>query len=340
MIIVIRWVRLAWSYCLLAFFIFSALNYKTCVYLYYQAKGQLHILMNTESIADFASRSDEETKSKLRLVSEIKRYSTDSLGYKPTRNFTSIYDQKDAPVLWVLTVCEPYQLKAYEWRFPIVGSVSYKGFFKKELAQSAVTHYKSEGYDAGVRSVSAWSTLGWFSDPVLSNTLKRSKGNLCNLFFHELFHATYYVRSSVNFNENIASFIAHKATLQFLKNDSLALKEYIFGYYDNEAYSRYMLRKSSSLLKYYASIKNHPQRLALKLKAIREIADSLKLLGGMDSNKYEARVRMMYRDKNAYFIDFEQYDSMQDSLEEVFNKFYKGDLKKMVRDLRHKAGNY
>src|SRR6185369_16149701 len=105
---------------------------------------------------------------------QIRKYTIDSLGYAPTNNFTCIYDQKNAVTLWVVTACGPFDLKPYEWDFPIVGRVSYKGFFKKNLAETEFNLFMSSGYDVDLRGVSAWSTLGWFSDPLLSSMLKRS----------------------------------------------------------------------------------------------------------------------------------------------------------------------
>jgi predicted aminopeptidase len=170
--------------------------------------------MNTESFEEYAAQNtlSEKQKEGIALINEIKKYSVDRLNYKPTKNFTTIYDQNHAPVLWVITASEKYKIEAFYWKFPIVGKVSYKGFFDKQKAVAAKNELVCKGYDVDLRPVSAWSTLGWFSDPVLSSMLNRSKGHLCNLIFHELFHATYYAKSSVDFNENLASFIAHKAT--------------------------------------------------------------------------------------------------------------------------------
>lgn len=336
MISSLRWLRLFANLCLFAFFLVAALNYQTSVYLVYQAKGQLQLLLNTQSIAKFAKEAklSEQERTNLLLIDEIKNYSVDSLGYKPTKNFTEIYDQKGEPVLWVITACDPYDLKPYEWKFPIVGKVSYKGFFKKEFAISAYNHMIVSGYDADLRSVSAWSTLGWLHDPVLSSMLKRSKGSLCNLLFHELFHATYYAPNSVDFNENIASFIAHKATLRFLKNDTLALNDYLQSYEDSKIYNAYMLRRIEYLKNYYKEIKNQPSKSILKLKAISGIVDSIEKLPLKRPGKFTARRKEILKFKNAYFIDFVQYDSMQDSLDRVFNKIYKGQIEKLVQHLK------
>ena len=336
MMIALRWLRLGLSYCFAVVAFICAFNYQTSIYLIYQARGQLAVLLNTQPLQSFKAGNDlsQHERESLELVEQVKRFSVDSLGYKPTRNFTAIYDQRSATTLWVITACRPYAFSAYEWSFPIVGKVSYKGFFKKSLAQKEYNHLIAGGYDADMRSVSAWSTLGWFSDPVLSSMLQRSKGGLSNLLFHELFHATYYAPGKVDFNENIASFIAHKATLLFLKNDTAELSKYRRSYNDNIVFSNYMLRKTAYLETYYHEIKGAPGKYELKLRALYHIADSIQYLPLADKKRFMARKEDIMKFKNAYFIDFKQYDSMQDSLEMVFNKIYKGNLVKLVRDLK------
>ncbi|MEI8135802.1 MAG: aminopeptidase [Bacteroidota bacterium] len=333
---VFRWIRLVLSYFFFGLIVICLINYQTSIYLLFQAKGQLSILINTQSISSYQQNNilEPQEKDNILFIEKIKAYSIDSLGYLPTKNFTTIYNQKHAPVLWVIAACEPYEFKAYEWTFPVIGKVSYKGFFKEELAKKEYNHLIANGYDVDLRSVSAWSTLGWFNDPLLSSMLNRRIGGLCNLLFHELFHATYYAPNAVNFNENIASFIAHKATLQFLKNDSTELNFYINNFSDNAIYARYMIRKTNFLSSYYPTILNKENRFILKLKMLKQIADSVNYLPLKYKPKFLAKNEDIFKNKNAYFVDFEQYDSMQDSIELVFNKIYKGNLKKLVQDLK------
>jgi hypothetical protein len=164
--------------------------------------------------------------------------------------------------------------------------------------------------------------------------LNRSKGSLCNLLFHELFHATYYAPNALNFNENIASFVAHKATIQFLKNDTTALNDYLNNFMDNKVYTNYMIRQTIFLRTYYPTIINKSNRQILKFKKLWQITDSLKHLPFKNKQKFLSRNEDILKCKNAYFVDFEQYDSMQDSLELNFNKIYNGNLKKLVQDLK------
>ena len=336
MIVVLRWLRVCISFSLFAIVIVLSVNHKTSIYLIYQAQGQLKVLFSTQLLTDYKKNKTILPREieNINLIEEIKKYSVDSLGFTPTNNFTKIYDQHNTPILWVITACEPYSLKAYQWEFPIVGTVSYKGFFKKELAIKEYNHLVVLGYDVDLRSVSAWSTLGWFSDPVLSSMLTRSKGSLSNLLFHELFHATYYAPSSVDFNENIASFIGHKATLKFLNKDTIALKEYCEAYADNKIFSNFMLRSIERLKIQYAKTEQNAKRRLIKMEFILQIVDSIDKLPLVNKKRYLHRKKEILKSQNAYFVDFVQYDSMQDSLDEVFNKIYKGNIEKMARDLK------
>lgn len=278
----------------------------------------------------------EQEKQNLRLIELVKAYSVDSLSFKSTANFTKIYNQNGLPVLWVVTASEPYAIRPYYWNFPMVGEVSYKGFFEKEQAIAEKNRLIVLGYDAEIRSASAWSTLGWFSDPVLSNMLVLNKGNLCDLIFHELFHATYYGKGSVDFNENLASFVAHKATIQFLKNDTVSLNEYLSSSSDQQTIDDYIHKVCNQLQVFYDSIASFGsrQKLVLKLKKMNAIAVSVSSLQVKNKGKMKKLSKKILESKNAWLVDFKQYNSLQDSLEIIFNKNYNSDVRKLVQSLK------
>lgn len=318
--------------------LFCSVHFNTSIYLYYQAKGQISILLHLQSFDEYETESNanRELKEKLALIRIIKEYSVDSLDFKPTGNFNKIYNQNSQPSLWVISASEKFRIKPHYWTFPLVGDVSYKGFFEREKAITEQNHLISMGYDVDLRSVSAWSTLGWLNDPVLSNVLNKQKGSLCNLIFHELFHATYYAPSSVTYNENLASFIAHKSTLKFLAQDSLSLKVYLCSYNDNEKIDELIGVEKKYLSGFYDSIVNldDEKRIILKLKRLNSICGKLDDLRLKDTGKIAALKKQIMQSKNAWFVDFEQYNSLQDSLEDIFNKNYNSDLRKMVQSLK------
>lgn len=332
----LTWIRAFFSTLGFVVCLYLAFQHHTVQYLVRQAIGQMHVLLSVKSKEEFLATKQLSHKERenLALIEVVKRYSVDSLGYDATTNYTTVFDGKETGLLWVITASEPYRLKAFEWEFPLVGRVNYKGYFNKALAQAEYNHLACLGYDVDLRSVTAWSTLGWFSDPVLPAMLRQPRGNLCNLLFHELFHATVYYPNEVDLNENLASFVAHQATLQFLRNDSLALSDYLRRESQTQWYSRFMLRQANRLDSFYSQIKESPQRLILKQKLLVDICDSLKIVAGEDSTRYQAKRKFILSSKNAAYIDLRQYDGLQDSLDKVFNKFYGRNLKKLVQDLK------
>lgn len=336
-----RWTR--WALSLVFFFValFGVWQYAVVIYVLQQARGQVEVLFHTQSLEEYSTLPtlSPRERSNIRLIGEIKRFSVDSLGFDATSNYTRVFRQHQRNTLWVITACDPYSFTAYTWRFPLVGEVSYKGFFNKVLAEKEVNHLKAAGYDVDMRGVSAWSTLGWFSDPVLSSMLLRSRAGFCNLLFHELFHSTYYAPGSVDLNENLANFIADKATLQFLRNDTAAINQWRSRRADEEVYTRYLARKKQELEICYAH-STSSDRQQKKMLALWQIADSLLKLPVSDSAGYQRRAAALLRSGNAWFVDLQQYESLQDSLEIVFNKFYGGSVKLFIEQLKQNRINY
>ena len=91
----------------------------------------------------------DSLKLRLNLIDEVRKYAIDSLGLKDTRNYRTLYDQQGEEIMWVVMACEPFRLKPKEWKFPIVGSVPYKGYFDKEKAYTLKEELEDEGWDVG-----------------------------------------------------------------------------------------------------------------------------------------------------------------------------------------------
>ncbi|MHB8261669.1 MAG: aminopeptidase [Bacteroidia bacterium] len=329
--------RLFFSIITIACFTWLLLYAELALYLAKISYGQVNILLNTEKIETLLKEDNisKEEKQKLLLVEEIKKYSIDSLGYKPTHNYTTYFNQHSQPILWVVTACKPFAFEAYEWNFPIVGKVSYKGFFNRGGAQKEYLNICAKGYDADISEVSAWSTLGWLPDPVLSSMLVKSKGRMANLFFHELFHATYYAPSSVDVNENLANFIARKATLKFLQHDTAELTKFFNTTQDDSTYNVFIFKGFERLKKVYSETasRDSSERLAEKEKTLANIYRESFDIKLHYPNRYAAYNKQILSAKNTFFIDAKRYDGLSDSLNKVFYTKYGGDIKKMITDL-------
>jgi predicted aminopeptidase len=203
----------------LVFSVFSGLALSGCspFYVLRAAYEEGKILWRREPITDFLHRPDvaAETQEKLRLVLSVREYARDVLKLNVGGSYAS-FSYVDRPDLTYIVIAAPKtELRPYTWWFPIVGHVPYKGFFSKQAAYEEVQRLEADGYDTNVRVSAAFSTLGWFDDPLLAHLLKYEKVTLAELVFHELFHNTVYVSGAGAFNESVANFIGHRAAIDF-----------------------------------------------------------------------------------------------------------------------------
>jgi predicted aminopeptidase len=313
-----------------------------------QGYGQVNILWNAEKNEDFVKnpQNPDSLKVKVRLIQEIKKFAEDSLGITPSKNYTKIYNQKGKPILWITTASLPYQLKAYEWSFGFLGKFSYKGRFVLKKAKNDSVKLAQQGYDVDIDEVSAWSTLGWFNDPILSSMLRRSEADLANLIIHELTHGTLYVKDNVDFNENLASFIGDKGALLFLEQkygkNSKQAQRYEYNKKDNERFSEHILRGTKELQKLYENIdyKNITDTITknkIKYELITKIVLSLDTVS-FQGRKYNPKRLEKFKPNNAFFIDFVRYRAKQNDFEKEFKEKFNGNLKAYLNSLKTKYG--
>jgi predicted aminopeptidase len=319
-------------------------NFQLVVYGLQQGYGQMNIIWNAKPVTEFLDDPTfpDSVKARLRLIDEIRKYAIDSLALKDTENYKTLYDQKGEEIMWVVMASERFKLKPKEWRFPVVGSVPYKGFFKKERALKLKQELENEGWDVIVRNPGGWSTLGWFTDPILSKMLNRSEGDLANLIIHEMSHATIFVKDSIDFNENLATFIGDRGAEQFLiYKYGKSSKEYINYLEEDKDYLKYvdhMLRGAKMLDSLYAEMKQTDslrQKLSVKENAIRKIVTALDTLSlaltKQPSTRFKERLP-----NNAFFMNYRQYQAKQDIFGDEWKKEFNGDLRKYIQYLSKK----
>ena len=166
-------------------------------------------------VADTAT--DSATRTKLRMVLDARQFAQDSVGLRAKKSFTA-YTRLGRDTL-VLLVSAAYrdQLKPYTWWFPIVGRVPYKGFFDFKAAQQLGRDLQARGFDVYVRPAAAFSTLGFFNDPLLSTTLRLDTVSLASTVIHELTHNTFYAKGQAVFNESFAEFVGTRGAEWFFR---------------------------------------------------------------------------------------------------------------------------
>lgn len=304
-----------------------------------QGLGQWKIIREARPVEEFLNDPNfpDSLKTKLRLVQQARRFAIDSLGLQDTENYTTLYDQKGEELMWVVTACEEFRLKPKEWHFPVVGSVPYKGYFDKEKAMREKEGLEKAGWDVSVLNPGGWSTLGWFTDPILSGMLRRSDGDLASTIIHEMVHATIFVKDSVEFNENLASFIGDQGAALFLLrtvgDTALAYRE--FTHYDGDyrKLSDHMMRAAKKLDSLYISFDDGLSTEVKKEKKqafIQKIVDTVDTLTFSDGRK---RIKRSPRrlPNNTYFMNYLTYESKHDTMKEDWERIFNRDLKAMIR---------
>ncbi|MGQ0767055.1 MAG: aminopeptidase [Gemmatimonadota bacterium] len=166
-------------------------------------------------VADTAT--NPALKARLDLVLAARRFAVEELQLDGGESFTT-YSRLDRDTLvLVLSAARRDTLAAHTWWFPIVGRVPYKGFFDFDAARRARDEMSNRGFDTNLRPAAAFSTLGWFNDPLLSTTVRLDTLSLVTTVIHELVHNTIFVRGQVAFNESFASFVGARGAAEFFR---------------------------------------------------------------------------------------------------------------------------
>lgn len=244
-------------------------------YLSQAAHGQREISVYARPIDEVTADPDvpEATKTLLAHVRQVKNFGELS-GLRPTDNYESYADLRRRAAVWVVSAAEPLSFRTKTWSFPIVGEVPYLGWFSKDDALAHARELDRAGWDVSIRPASAYSTLGWFRDPVLSTMLSRgtgSVGDLAETILHESVHATFYVPGQTPLNESVASFLGEVLAERYL--------DHAFG------------PRSKERLAYAAARREGERRAALLVAA----HDDLAALYATDANEPEKREKKAAR---------------------------------------------
>ncbi len=328
---------------ILPFFFILLLNFQLVDYGLMQLFGQLKLIYQSvpvqEVLVDPAVSSSVKTK--LQFIQDVERYGVDSLGLKPTNNYRSYYDQKGKPLLWVVTASQPFDLVPYTWSFPFLGEVSYKGYFLKDRAEHLSEELRLAGFDVYAYDVSAWSTLGWLPDPILSGMLARDEGRLAELILHELTHASVYLKSDVDYNENLASFVGEQGAIRYLKyrfgkNSSIYLS-YVQRLADDKQLTRHLVRGADALRVLYASDvfkKSRDLKPLYKQHMFDSIVSCLDTVRFYDPSRVSRAIKG-HSWNNANFLSYLRYDAQKDSLEQIMILKDSCDLRRFIARISH-----
>jgi predicted aminopeptidase len=261
-------------------------------------------------------------------VAAIKRYG-EAHGLVATKSYTRYARLDRDAAVWVVSACEPLRFRSKTWWFPIVGSITYTGWFRRDAADREAAELAKQGWDIDVRPAGAYSTLGWLDDPLLSTMIDPgddARGELANTVLHESTHTTFYVPGQSRLNESVASFVGDALTASYLREmlgeDAKETRAY------EEAEARRAAREAVLREAY------------LELQAVYASKRS-------DAEKRVEKARVLSRTKeatnakrpisNATLVQFATYHSGEAELARLFETCGK-DVRRMLATLRRIQG--
>jgi len=191
-----------------AFLVVVAIVFSGC-YTLKQGTTMLGYLGRAVPLEDLASAdgATEEDREFVQRVNDIRRFAMEELGLKESKNYTRYVELDRNYLAAVVSASPDDSFGRYEWWFPVVGRIPYKGFFNVEDARKERTKLEKKNLDVLIRGVNAFSTLGWFRDPLYSYMKSYSDRALADMIIHELVHATVFLKSQAQFNEQLAEFV-------------------------------------------------------------------------------------------------------------------------------------
>lgn len=243
---------------------------RTVSYYSQAVRGQYQVLARRQSCEKLIANPDTspELKAKLRLAAEICDFAERELKLPARGDYRRYADLGREYVVWNACATPEFSLEPKTWWYPIVGSLDYRGFFSEPAAQATADRLKADGFDACVEGVEAYSTLGWFSDPLLNTFINHSRASLAEILFHEIAHQRAFAAGDTDFNEAFATAVGQEGVHRWLrsKRDDETLARYEEALQRNAQFVRLVAGARKKLEVLYGDERN----AAGKIKAAKK----------------------------------------------------------------------
>lgn len=182
------------------------------------ARGHLALMASARPVAEWVAdpATPEALRERLLRSEEIRRYAAESLGLPDNRSYTAYADLQRPAAVWNVFATPELSLELKTWCYPVLGCAGYRGYFERADAEAMAAELEAAGYDVNVAPVPAYSTLGWFDDPLLNTFIYAPDVELARLVFHELSHQVVYARDDTVFNESFATAVEREGVRRWL----------------------------------------------------------------------------------------------------------------------------
>lgn len=241
-------------------------------YVLHATAGQVRLLNNSIPVEE-ALKADSlgsEERARLRLVAQVKAFGESELGLKETENYQTVYLKSRQPPIYVVAASPKDRLVRKTWWFPILGRMPSLGFFDEKRARAEKERLVEKDLDVILGVADAYSTLGWFQDPVTLNLLEGSTVDLVETILHEMTHTTLYLKDESEFNEGLANLVGEVGAVQFLEKtlgpadpSTLEARKILE---DERIFSSFLASLLQQLEQLYASPVSYEEKLAQREK--------------------------------------------------------------------------
>ena len=296
---------------------------------YWQAmNGQLEILQKRRPIETVLEDPavPEAAKSRIRLAMHVQAFAISDLDLPAKGSYRYYADLGRPFVSWLVVAAPPLEMTEHTWCYPIVGCLGYRGYFHKEDALKLADGMRKQGFDVLVRAVRAYSTLGWFDDPLLNTFVQQDELDLMATLIHEQAHRRVWVNGDTDFNESFAGFVEQEGLKRYLESKEERAKggpELMARYRaykaDRDRFQEIALAARRKLADLYASSLSDPEKLARKAVYLDEIRQ--------DYQKQRSSFKLLDYDEwfgprlnNAYLAGITQYQMRIDAFAELFKE--------------------
>jgi len=268
-------------------FLRAAAVFTTSLFLsscYVTAQGAHYLGLRAKAVPVAEALADPRTSPQVRLLLErvdaVRSFATRELGLRETRNYTSIVTLDSDRLVTVVSACAELSFDRYLWSYPLVGKFPFRGYFNPREAQEEAARLKARGFDAIARPVDAFSTLGWFTDPLFSFMASYSEADIADTILQELTHVTIFVKGEGDFDEEISAFVGREGSLLWLESkygeSSAQVDELRRNRADDAAFSGWLRATAEELQAVYTSGLTTAEKRAQKAAIIASRAADFK----------------------------------------------------------------
>jgi predicted aminopeptidase len=320
-----------------------ALMLASCQSVHYYAQaidGQLSILNNRQAISDILADPQTSQKLKTRLVFllEAREFAQTQLDLPAGKNYLTYVDLKRPYVVWNVFAAPEFSLAPKTWCYPIVGCAAYRGYFSEAAARNYANDLQEKEYDVYVAGVSAYSTLGWFDDPVLNTFLRLSETDSAALIFHELAHQVLYVRDDTSFNESFASAVEQEGVWRWLKrrNSPEIYNQYLKKFKLYQIFIELIMQYRDQLDALYRSSQPNSEKRIKKAQIIRQLKADFEALKNDNPGLSRYDMWISQSLNNAQLVSVVAYQDFIPAFRKMIRE-NKGDLRSFYEACRRLA---